>query len=361
MSELPRQLPAQPLRAEFADVEQMCDAVRSWDLDFSVLAAPKGLRRVAAIDQRRYGSSEISYARFLASIEQRGAAPRQAYTFGVLGAQMRRLWWRGYDVDSGTVIVFPVGSELHSISGPDFEVTTISVVEETVAAICERFGVVLPPARLRAETFVRRHGGSRRCGKDLCKLRHAVGTAGHLEARASGGTTGMRLAGACGPTRSGRSTVDAQQGPGDPALSGAPREAGLAGAVRRRALRDRRSRRANAAIRLQRAIWSHARGLSEGAPPRRGAAKATPGGRDERDGRRYRRRARLLAPWPFRGGLSPRLFRGALRDTPTCAEPITGARLVVAFSLDLPVGDAFPRRWFGTVCRHSRTQRRYAR
>ena len=161
----------------------MCDAVRSWDLDFSVLAAPKGLRRVAAIDQRRYGSSEISYARFLASIEQRGAAPRQAYTFGVLGAQMRRLWWRGYDVDSGTVIVFPVGSELHSISGPDFEVTTISVVEETVAAICEQFGVVLPPARLRAETFRPPPRWLQALRQDLCKLRDADGAAGHLEAR----------------------------------------------------------------------------------------------------------------------------------------------------------------------------------
>jgi len=183
MSELTRQLPAQPVRAEFADVEQMCDAVRSWDLDFSVLAAPKGLGRVAAIDQRRYGSSEISYARFLASIEQRGAAPRQAYTFGVLGAQMRRLWWRGHDVDSGTVIVFPVGSELHSISGPDFEVTTISVVEETVAAICEQFGVVLPPARLRAETFRPPPRWLQALRQDLCKLRDADGAAGDLEAQ----------------------------------------------------------------------------------------------------------------------------------------------------------------------------------
>ena len=183
MSELIRQLPAQPLRAEFSDVEQMCDAVRSWDLDFSVLAAPKDLGRVGAIDQRHYGPTEVSNARFYASIEQRGASPRHAYTFGVLGAQMRRLWWRGQDVDSGTVIVFPVGSELHSISGPDFEVTTISVVEETVAAVCERFEIMLPPARLRVETFHPPPQWLHALRQSLRSLKHAVGIAGHLEAQ----------------------------------------------------------------------------------------------------------------------------------------------------------------------------------
>jgi AraC-like DNA-binding protein len=153
MAQLISQLPAQLLRAEFADVEQMCDTVRSWDLDFQPLGAAKGLERVGVIDQRRYRLCEVGYGRISTTIEQRGAPPAGAYTFVVLAPRMRRLWWRGRDVDSTTVLVFPVGSELHSISGPDFEVFTISVTEETVAAVCERFGLVLPPKRLRAETF----------------------------------------------------------------------------------------------------------------------------------------------------------------------------------------------------------------
>jgi len=39
MSDLIIQNSVQLLRAEFSEVEQMCEAVRSWDLDFQPLAA----------------------------------------------------------------------------------------------------------------------------------------------------------------------------------------------------------------------------------------------------------------------------------------------------------------------------------
>jgi AraC family ethanolamine operon transcriptional activator len=161
----------------------MCDAVRSWDLDFRPLTTTQGLARVGSIDQRRCGPCEIAHARFSASIEQRGSPPHGAYTFVLLGAHMRRLWWRGRDVDSGTVLVFPLGSELHSLSGPDFEVVTVSVPEEAIAGVCERLGMVLPPPRLRRETFrppPRRLFALRR---RLQGVRHATGPAGSLETR----------------------------------------------------------------------------------------------------------------------------------------------------------------------------------
>jgi AraC-like DNA-binding protein len=141
------------LRAEFAGLEELCAAVRSWDLDFRPLSQPAPCDTVGRIVQQQLGSAEIAYARFLASIEQRGAPPPGCLTFGVPEAPMRRLWWRGRDVDARTVIVFPVGCELSSFSGPDFEIHTISLTGETVAGICERFKLWLPPARRRLETF----------------------------------------------------------------------------------------------------------------------------------------------------------------------------------------------------------------
>lgn len=183
MSQLIRQLPVQLLKAEFADVEQMCEAVRSWDLAFRPLAAPKEPEWVGAIDQRRCGPCEIAHARFSASIEQRGSPPDSAYTFVVLDARMRRLWWRGRDVDSGTVLVFPLGSELHSISGPDFEVYTISVAEEAVAKICERFGVALPPAYLSPETFRPPPSRISALRQRLHRIENATGPGGSLEAQ----------------------------------------------------------------------------------------------------------------------------------------------------------------------------------
>lgn len=183
MSHLIRQVPVQLLRAEFSDVEQMCEAVRSWDLDFQPLAAPQSPGRIGAITQQLWGPCEITHARFSASIEQKGAPPSGAYTFVVLEAHMRRLWWRGRDVDSDTVLVFPLGSELHSFSGPDFEVFTVSVGEETIAGVCERFGLVLPPAHRRAETFHPLPSQVSRLRRQLRRLSDPDGSDGYLRAQ----------------------------------------------------------------------------------------------------------------------------------------------------------------------------------
>jgi AraC family ethanolamine operon transcriptional activator len=66
---------------------------------------------------------------------------------------MQRLWWRGRDVDRDEVLVFPVSSELHSISGPDFSVHTISITQETLAAICEANDAAPPRIAERTEVF----------------------------------------------------------------------------------------------------------------------------------------------------------------------------------------------------------------
>jgi AraC-like DNA-binding protein len=153
MSQLSLESPVELLRAEFSDVDEMCASVRSWDLDFRPLtnAAPAG--PVGRIIQSRSGPLELAYARFSVSLEQCGAPPSGSITFVVLGLGLRRLWWRGHDVDAETVLVFPVGSELRSFSGPDFEIHTVSVGEEAVARLCERFQLKLPSERLRPEVF----------------------------------------------------------------------------------------------------------------------------------------------------------------------------------------------------------------
>jgi AraC-like DNA-binding protein len=153
MSQLSLEAPLELLRAEFSDVEEMCASVRSWDLDFRPLRTTTPAGTVGRIIQSRSGRLEFGYARFSVSLEQGGAPPPGLITFVVPGLPLRRLWWRGHDVDAGTVLIFPVGSELRSFSGPDFEIQTISVSEESVARLCERFQLALPPERLRREVF----------------------------------------------------------------------------------------------------------------------------------------------------------------------------------------------------------------
>jgi AraC family ethanolamine operon transcriptional activator len=141
------------LCADFDDLEQLCATVHSWDVDFRPLKATGKHGAIARIVQKRCGELELAYARLRVSIEQLGAPPAGTLTFGVLGPGTRRLWWRGRDVDGGTLLAFPVGAELRSISGPDFEVQTVSIAEEAVARTAERFQLSLPAPSRRPETF----------------------------------------------------------------------------------------------------------------------------------------------------------------------------------------------------------------
>jgi AraC family ethanolamine operon transcriptional activator len=141
------------LRAEFDDVEHLCASIRDWDIDFRplVLDAPPG--RVASVVQQGFGDLAISHARFRTSLDQLGAPPPGTLTFAVLGAGMRRLWWRGMDLDADHVLSFPVGAELRSTSGPDFEVHTVSVPKDRVAQLAECFRLPLPTPSQRMETY----------------------------------------------------------------------------------------------------------------------------------------------------------------------------------------------------------------
>lgn len=153
MANLNGQTSVQLLRAEFSSVEQLGEAVRSWDLDLKPLGATGHRDRIYCVTQQRLGPVEIMHARISASIDQKGGAPAETTSFAVLGADLRRLWWRGRDFDSGTVLVYGGGSEVHALSGPDFEVVTLTVSEDRVERLCEQFGLALPPAPLRPEAF----------------------------------------------------------------------------------------------------------------------------------------------------------------------------------------------------------------
>lgn len=141
------------LRAEFWDVEQLCEGVRSWDLEFQPLAVTSHPYKVGTVSQQRLGSFEVMHARLNTSIEQKVGAPANTTSFAVLGAGLRRLWWRGRDLDSETVLVYRGGSEVHAVNGPDFEVFTFSLSEDKLERLCEQLGLALPTPLLRPEAF----------------------------------------------------------------------------------------------------------------------------------------------------------------------------------------------------------------
>ena len=146
-------LPLRLLHADFTDVEHMCEVIHSWDLDFRALATPALRDQSSSIIQWRFDTCEITHADFSASFDQRGASPTGGITFALLAPHIRNLWWRGQDVSAEEVLVFPNGGELHSVSGPDFEVFTVFVSEDSIARVCERYELSLTPAHRRLETF----------------------------------------------------------------------------------------------------------------------------------------------------------------------------------------------------------------
>lgn len=141
------------LDVEFSEVEELCESIRSWNLDFRPLSAPSKGGRLGRIVQSRCGPVELSHARITVSLDQRGVPPAGMFTFVILESVMHRLWWRGHDVDQDTVPVFPIGSELQCISGSDFGVHTISVDEGVIERACAAREIDLLPQRRRAEIF----------------------------------------------------------------------------------------------------------------------------------------------------------------------------------------------------------------
>ena len=164
------------LEAEYSDVEQLCADVRSWDVDFRPLANPPNGNLVAHLVQAQCGPLDFSYARLCASLDQYGAPPVNRLTFVVPEARLARLWWRGYDVERDSVLVFPVGSELRCVSGPDFEIHTISVSEDVVGLVCESLKLAAPNTQSRVEVFRPPADVIRSLRRTLRLIRHERGT-----------------------------------------------------------------------------------------------------------------------------------------------------------------------------------------
>ena len=141
------------VQADFSDIDLLCQGVRDWNLDFRPLSGGVESQPLARLVQARADQVHYGYARCALNLEQQGAPPPGCVTFGVLEESVRRLWWRGQDIDGDTVIVFPYGGELHSISGTDFGVHTISIELALIEDVCARLGLKAVPGFGPPEAF----------------------------------------------------------------------------------------------------------------------------------------------------------------------------------------------------------------
>lgn len=126
--------PTYVLQRTFADLDDLAAEARQWDVDFRQIE--RG-RFYGELLQFATGGVHISEARFCRSLNQKGAPPEGMRTVAVPACREMRLEWRGKAVDSESLMLFPIGAELSSVSGSDFHVYTCSFPDELLTAIGE--------------------------------------------------------------------------------------------------------------------------------------------------------------------------------------------------------------------------------
>jgi AraC-like DNA-binding protein len=126
------------LQRTFVDVDDLAAEARQWHLDFRQL--DRG-RFHGEVLQFAASGVHISNARFCRSLDQKGAPPGGVRTVAVPAHRDLRLEWRGKLVDGDSLMLFPLGSELSSVSGPDFHVYTCSFPSELLSVVGEALEV----------------------------------------------------------------------------------------------------------------------------------------------------------------------------------------------------------------------------
>ena len=125
-------------RQSFDDLDELTEQARQWHLDFWQLG--KGRFR-GEIKQMGAFGVHLSEARFRSHLRQKGMPPAGMRTIAIPARKDIRLKWRGCHIDGDSMMVFPRGSELSSVSGPDFHVYTCSFPEELLGQVSETLGI----------------------------------------------------------------------------------------------------------------------------------------------------------------------------------------------------------------------------
>ena len=103
------------LNRAFTDVDDLAVEARQWNIDFRQL--DRGRFHGNVLQFGAHGV-HISHARFGRSLNQNGTPPAGLRTVAVPASPDLRLEWRGKSIDGQSLMVFPLGSELSSVSGP---------------------------------------------------------------------------------------------------------------------------------------------------------------------------------------------------------------------------------------------------
>ena len=161
----------------FSDIDELATQTRAWNLDFRQL--DRGQFR-GQILQLMLADVQLARARFHSRLHQTGAPPEGMRTIAIPADEDLELIWRGRHIDGNSLMVFPEGGELCSVSGKDFHVFTCSFTQSKLDSIAENLGlgpsakllnsdesIRCDPSRIRRlRSCLRELSGSVPCGHD---------------------------------------------------------------------------------------------------------------------------------------------------------------------------------------------------
>ncbi|MFV2073387.1 MAG: hypothetical protein ACC742_12145, partial [Thermoanaerobaculales bacterium] len=130
--------PSFVIRHDFADIDELGELARAWNLDF------RQLNRggfCGSVIQAGTPQLQIGRARLQGVLHQQGSTPPGLRTFAISVAGDINLQWRGHEVRRNCVMVFPRSGELESVSNPDFDMLLVSVTEDSLEAARHRLGI----------------------------------------------------------------------------------------------------------------------------------------------------------------------------------------------------------------------------
>ncbi len=136
---------------QFGDFDAFAESVRDWNLDFRQLDRGRFEADLTYVVTPEAILGECKLSR---KVEQCGAPPHGFRTFAIPADGGLDLNWRGRQVDSGNLMVFPRGGDLDGVSRPGFHIFAFSVSETVLAEAAARRGLHSAGELLPADDMV---------------------------------------------------------------------------------------------------------------------------------------------------------------------------------------------------------------
>jgi AraC family ethanolamine operon transcriptional activator len=118
------------LKQTFDNVEQLIETTAEWSLDFWQLETGRFHGNML---QAITPTWQLTHAQFGRRLKQQGIPPTKLRNIVIPGSPSLQIEWRGHQVNGNSIMVFPLGGELESISNENFDVFVVAIAEEQLA------------------------------------------------------------------------------------------------------------------------------------------------------------------------------------------------------------------------------------